>query len=395
MAQQYQPKRFFRQAPNLFLKRFFNERHEMLEFKFESLGETQIDPLYQAWLEIPEGTRNEMEGHFQDIDDLASEKGTKAIIDEALWHGEDLAIQFATLTGFHEHAFWTFLERPKFWRGALAFHHADTIPGSYWRKRKNLPRKTALVEPADLQKLEQGIGQYFHTMQGRGKNCRVEPFRRNALDYFFAYPEDYAQASVEWVGKDFQRRPRNPAFEIIFVYSQEDGTLDLYLTGDRKPIPDLQEMFAKIILNAELGPDEKDDRIYDLKPVLTPEFEFVIDPASGIESVAVKKIRLKALGRDERITLEANPAKDELAIFDMLEKLQTVIPVNQMSITQIGFLVTFAPNPNSKRIPTRSFEISWPNSCSLKHDKRDLEIRKMLSQSGIEPMVPELESAVA
>ncbi len=395
MAQQYQPKRFFRQAPNLFLKRFFNERHEMLEFKFESLGETQIDPLYQAWLEIPEGTRNEMEGHFQDIDELASEKGTKAIIDEALWHGEDLAIQFATLTGFHEHAFWTFLERPKFWRGALAFHHADTIPGSYWRKRKNLPRKTALVEPADLQKLEQAIGQYFHTMQGRGKNCRVEPFRRNALDYFFAYPEDYAQASVEWVGKDFQRRPRNPAFEIIFVYSQEDGTLDLYLTGDRKPIPDLQEMFAKIILNAELGPDEKDDRIYDLKPVLTPEFEFVIDPASGIESVAVKKIRLKALGRDERITLEANPAKDELAIFDMLEKLQTVIPVNQMSITQIGFLVTFAPNPNSKRIPTRSFEISWPNSCSLKHDKRDLEIRKMLSQSGIEPMVPELESAVA
>jgi hypothetical protein len=39
--------------------------------------------------------------------------------------GEDLADQFASLAGFHEHAFWTFLERPKYWQGALAFHHAD------------------------------------------------------------------------------------------------------------------------------------------------------------------------------------------------------------------------------------------------------------------------------
>src|ERR1700731_581148 len=30
------------------------------------------------------------------------------------------------------------------------------------------------------------------------------------LDYFFAYPEDYAQASVEWVGKEFKRRPHHP-----------------------------------------------------------------------------------------------------------------------------------------------------------------------------------------
>ncbi len=388
MTQHYQPKRFFRQAPNRYLKRFFAERNELVGLDFEALGETQIDPIYQAWLQIPEASRNEIEGLFQDIDDLASEKGSKAIIDEAQWHGEDLAIQFASLTGFHEHAFWTYLERPKFWRGALAFHHADTLPGSYWRKRKNLPRKPARVGLADLQRLERGIGDYFNTMQGRGRNCRVEPYRRNSLDYFFAYPEDYAQASVEWVGQDFQRRPRNPAFEIIFVYSQEDGTLDLFLSGDRKPVPDLQEMFAEIILHDKLGPDEKDDRIYDLKPVLSTEFDFVIDPDSGIESVAVRKIRLKAFGKEERITLEVNPANDDMAIFDLLDTIKAVLPVDQMSITQMGFLVTFAPNPNSNRVPTRSFEISWPNSCSLKHDKRDLIIRKMLSQSGIEPVSP-------
>ena len=64
-------------------------------------------------------------------------------------------------------------------------------------------------------------------------------------------------------GQGFQTRPRHPAFEIIFVYSQKDGTLDIYLSGDRKPVPDLQAIFADTILKAELGPDEKDERVYD------------------------------------------------------------------------------------------------------------------------------------
>jgi hypothetical protein len=65
-----------------------------------------------------------------DVSELATESGSKAILDEAQWHGEDLAKQFASLRGFHEHSFWTFLERPKYWQGALAFHHADMVPFS-------------------------------------------------------------------------------------------------------------------------------------------------------------------------------------------------------------------------------------------------------------------------
>ena len=72
---------------------------------------------------------------------------------------------------------------------------------------------------------------YFHRTEGRGKNCVVEAFRRGELDYFFAYPEDYSQQSIEWVDGEFGRRPHNPAFEVIYVYSQTDGTLDLNFRG--------------------------------------------------------------------------------------------------------------------------------------------------------------------
>ena len=56
-----------------------------------------------------------------------------------------------------------------------------------------------------------------------------------------------------------------------------------------------------------------------------------------------------------------------------------------MFVVQIGVVVTFTPKPGAKRASTRSFDISWPNSCSLKHDDKDSLIRKMLADSGIEP----------
>ena len=113
MARQYQPKRFFRNAPNRFLQRYFSEHNALAEVDFGALTETQVEPIYKAWLTVPVDARNEMEQQFQEIDELATEAGSKAILDEAKWHGEDLAEQFGSLTGFHEHAFWTFPGTPE------------------------------------------------------------------------------------------------------------------------------------------------------------------------------------------------------------------------------------------------------------------------------------------
>ena len=36
-------------------------------------------------------------------------------------------------------------------------------------------------------------------------------------------------------------------------------------------------------------------------------------------------------------------------------------------------------------VKTRSFNITYPNSCALNYDGNDLKIREMLVKSGIEP----------
>jgi hypothetical protein len=117
-------------------------------------------------------------------------------------------------------------------------------------------QKPAADDDASIRQLAVQIRNYFHRTEGRGNNCAVEPFRRGELDYFFAYPEDYSQQSIEWVDGEFGRRPHNPAFEVIFVYSQKEGTLDLNFRGARKAVEPLRGMFATTILKMEELPSD-------------------------------------------------------------------------------------------------------------------------------------------
>jgi len=387
MARQFNPQRFFRQAPNNLLGQYFKERGVLAEINFEELTETKIEPIYEAWLAQPEKERSDMEKDFREIDFMATEGAIKAIIDEANWHGEELGPVLAELKSHHDRAFWTFLSRPDYWKGALQFHYADNIPSSYWRKRKNVPKKSAAVEKEAIELLEQALSIYFHKKEGRGKNCRVECYRRNDLDYFFCYPEDYAQASIEWIDNQFERLPRTPAFEVIFVYSQPEGTLDVFLGGNKKPVPDLQKIFAETILKTVLGQDKKDEKVYHLDPLKQRSFQFVYERASGIEDVRVCKVRLTSMvGRKERIVLEADPTYNPDAVYELLDKLQNPsMRLSSYRITQVGLKVFFSPVAGSLKRKTRSFDITFPNSCNLKQDGRDLIIRKMLAASGLEP----------
>ncbi|OHC61667.1 MAG: hypothetical protein A2040_11135 [Rhodocyclales bacterium GWA2_65_19] len=173
----------------------------MQDFDFKGIKETRIEPLFEAWLAVPEAQRAKMEVDLREIGDMSNEKGVKAILDEAEFHlsedgaHETFVAMLMALPGHHERAMTTFLDSPALWRGATRLYHADTL--SHWRKRKNLPKKKAAVDPADIKLLEAAIKGYYQHTEGRAKHCRVEPYRRGELEYFFAFPEDHAQNSPE------------------------------------------------------------------------------------------------------------------------------------------------------------------------------------------------------
>lgn len=394
MARHYSTKDFFRQMPNALLARYFQERGLFEDLDFAAMKEGKPDELFAAWLALPDAQRNEMDAELLDIFDLCCEKGFLAILDEATWQLREtpaqltpLVEQLSALPNHFERAMITFLDHKDFWKGATRFYHADTL--SYWRKRKNLPQVPAAVDDASIQQLADLIRNYFHHTEGRGKNCVVEPYRRGGLDYFFCYPEDHSQRSIEWVDGVFHPRPHNPAFEVVYVYSQQDGTLDLNYRGSRKAVEPLQGMFAQAILKLDdLPPDPKDERVYDLNPLRQKSFNFSYAVGSGIEQVAVKKLRLSSrVNKGERITLEADATQDPDAVYVLFDKLGKAFPSHLYDITQVELAASVVVDAD-KPAKTVTIRITHPNSCSLKYDELGLKLRDMLEASGIEPKKP-------
>lgn len=150
-------------------------RGVLQDFDFAAIKETKIDALFEAWLALPDVQRASMDTELREVSEMSSDKGTKAIIDEAEIHlSEDGAhaafvAKLMALPGHHERAMTTFLDHAELWKGATRFYHANTL--SHWRKRKNLPRVKAAVDQASLDALAVAIGRYFRQAEGRGMHA--------------------------------------------------------------------------------------------------------------------------------------------------------------------------------------------------------------------------------
>lgn len=249
MARQYSYLQFLRHTPNDLLARYFAFKNINLGIKFNALKKKNEEVIFQAIISLSEEQQTVIETEFQDVNAMACEGGITALIDEANFHRNSGFIEsISVIDGFHAKAMWAFLEGNGYWRAATMFLHADNVCASYWKKRNDLPRAVPCVGKAHTLEFEKAISEFFHRKEGRGRNCKVEVYRRYNKEYFFAYPEDFGQSEVEWVSDKLKTRAYHPAFEIIFVYCQDEGSLDIYAPKNTKAVPELQKMFMQAIL---------------------------------------------------------------------------------------------------------------------------------------------------
>lgn len=387
MISQYSPKHFYRKMPNVLLSQYFETKGISLEVDWSNLeGKKGVEILFEAIKAIPdEAIQSSIEVDFQNINALASDGGIRALMNEALFEeNEEFREGITAVDGLHAKAMWAFLHDPHYWKAASSLLHAENISQGQWKKLSGLPATPPHMDDEDIDELAKGISNYFFHKEGKGRRCKVEPYRHieSGKEYFFAYPEDYGQLGVEWQKDQLLARPQHPAFEIIFVYSGQERSLDIYAPKNTNAVEELRAIFAKAILKLDTLPDGTiDKREYNLDPLAEPHFDFKISPESGIEDAVVTKLRLTLKGSTKRrIFLEADTKRNSLAVYDLLKQLD---PPNYY-ITHIAIKVTFVPQPG-KRTRGKTFTITHPNSCNLNHDGMDNTIRQMLKGAGIEP----------
>jgi len=154
-------------------------------------------------------------------------------------------------------------------------------------------------------------------------------------------------------------------------------------------VPELRKIFAKTILKLDtLVDDIIDKRVYDLDPLAGPDFEFQFSQDSGINAAIVTKIRLTLKHAfKRRIVLEADTKHNAMAVYDLLKDLEPP----PYYITQVSIKAVF-DSEQRKRAGRKTFNVTYPNFCSLTHKGRDNILRQMLRASGIEPQAPKDET---
>ena len=382
MAAQFSYLNFLRQIPDDLLMQYFASKNIDLEIDFKKLKKKRENTIFHTITELNTEQQIAIESGFLDINALACDGGMAALIDEANFHEDYDFVEFISeIDGLHAKAMLAFLKRNHYWRAATLFLRSDNVCSSYWEKRNDLPKTPSYSKKSDITELEKAISAFFHRKQGRGRNCQVEVYCRNNKEYFFAYPENFGQKNAVWEGGILKIRADHPAFEIIFTYCQEEGSLDIYAPKNNKAIPALQKIFAQTILHLnDLSDRKKDKRVYDLEPIANSNFEFQIEPTSGIADVVVNKLRLTLKhGLKQRLILEADTKDNKKAIYDLLKKINPP----PFFVTQVELLVNFE-SKDGKSAKTRIFSISHPNYCKLNYDGDDLLIRELLAKSGIE-----------
>lgn len=378
---------FFKRVKNATLKRYFTHKGVLLEYNFSKIPETKIEPIWELYIGLEDNKRTEIESEFSEIQALACNAGINAILDEARRKGkEELAEILAEQADEYEQVFWIYFNRYDYWAGAYSFCYADSISYHHWSECKTLTDAKVKTDSSDLKDLEKKLGEYFHKQLGRGKYCHIEVYvQRGDLDYFFIYTEDSPKTNIEWENGDFKRTTRIQAIETIITYSQKEQKIRLYMPSSKGAAREhVRSLFADAVLGLKMGEFAEKTQVYDLTPLFKDKNTFKFESTSGIKAVFVKKLKLAVHGSSERITLEADPTENPDAVYELMAKICTIYPQNELSIKQARIEVHFYPEGGKNKINTCTFNLSWPNSCSIRNPKHDAPIRQMLIDSGID-----------
>src|SRR5262249_29478705 len=148
-------------------------------------NEAHIGRIYDAFQDLPQSQREEVERDLRTVDELACESGIKTLIEEGHWQGIDLSRELDALEGLHSKAMWAFLRRSCVFDVAPLFTAADGMNSRHWVRTKDLPAKEPDTSDRALQGLQEALSAYYRREQGRGHNCTVEHYtRRNRSHYF-------------------------------------------------------------------------------------------------------------------------------------------------------------------------------------------------------------------
>ena len=308
MGTDYSPNNFIKKTPNELLEQYFQSeeiepvievevedkdgKKKLKPVKISKLDETQFEPIIKLIESQTTEKQKKIGADFINIDERACKAGTRCLIEESRFegHGLDIAAMLENMGSHYECAMYIFLNHGKVFKNSGYFQKMD---GMTFKKIFAWKGFNPNQEDDELKDFKAKIIKHYKE-EGRGKNCKVEVFKRSIPERYcyFVYIEDYANLMDQFDKGEFIQTPVNPAFKIVFVYHPESGRIEHNAKGKRIQKDQLHDIFCQGVLNMKGKPD-KNTRMYNLEK-LKNRFDFKPrDVKDNITLVKLKYIELE------------------------------------------------------------------------------------------------------
>lgn len=380
MAKPFDPRKILKQIANPLLREFFVVRRgELSDVPWDSLTEHKIEPVFQGWEALREEQRHEVQMVLRDVNELADHRGVAVLAEGILWRCPERAEEFRAQVSKADKAMWTHLHAVRIFDEAAMFARADALAsGRYWIKRNALPKRV-IEDPSSLRApLASALSAFYGPIQMRGKHCAVEHYRRaDGADYFFAYLDDYPDKRLVFDGQSDEPVVRwdRYAFENVFVYNGDDGSMELYAPGGKNVWAPLQVAFCKAVLGKDVPPADPLRPSYRLDHLLQQNFPLATDPTDRVEDARITRLRIVPRGSGGYIEIKADPRSDRNDIYRKLDRWlrRENLPVESLRVAQATFSLRFIHNGPGRQ-PTLTFDVSAPHSSNLKSKPDEMRV---------------------
>jgi len=354
MAKPFDPRKVLKHIANPLLREFFTRRGELDDVPWDELTEHKIEPVFEAWQALGEASQKQVQIILRDINELADHRGLAVLAEEILWRCPDRADEYKAQSSKADKAMWVCLYVPEAFEEAAIFARADALKGGrHWGKRNGLPKGVAVSGDGVTDRLATTLTQFYSTAQLRGRFCKVVPYSRGHMVF-----DDAGRSSMQ---------SERYAFENVFVYNSDEGTMESYVTGGRRVREPLEVAFCRAVLGEDVGPGDPLRPSFRLDHLLTPDFPLPTDPNDGVEEARITRLRISPRGSGGYIEIKANLKGHPNDIYSKIERWLKAesIPAASTRVLQTTFRLAFH-HDGPGRQPTLTFDVSAPNSSNLK-----------------------------
>jgi len=177
-----------------------------------------------------------------------------------------------------------------------------------------------------------------------------------------------------------------PIAFIASVGGVED-ILELHARGRKDFKAELADAFCRTVLGPDGLPGQNGKGRFNLSVFKDQHFRFVTDPADRVEAVQVRQLDL-ALRRDpwKRVSLSAAPSRGyPRPVYELLEHVtaRDELALDALEVTKAKLRLVFVPDDDG-RGKGLTFEVGWPDRCTLRDGRYDQVARRCLKRWGVD-----------